>query len=205
MEVVMKKIFMALVILSSLVSCGKSNTVGDPAVVSASASAITITTLPAGSQQIANQLGTIVNNNQFGTGIVYTYTNPYGELFSQYVTHAPNTTYSYGALATAAQTSNCKTVAYIFTYCSTGLTTTSNTSVAVTRTVIHSAVDLTAKQNEIIAIINKTNQIVQLGNGVYQILTTDNINYFIDTKYPIQANPVQTQQATGTGEVLIKF
>jgi hypothetical protein len=194
-EVVMKKLLLALIILSTLVSCGKKNTVGTTA---SSTSAITITNLPVASQAVASALGTLITNNSFGNGQA-----TYYETYAQYVAHAPNTTYKYGAMTSSGSGSNCHTVWSIFTYCTSG--TTSTSTATVTRSVIHSAVDLVTKQNELIAIVNKTNQIQQDNYmiGVYYILTTDNIRYTIDARLPMQANPVQTQQATGTGETLV--
>lgn len=182
----MKNLLIALVILSSLVSCGKKNTVGSN--TGSVTSPITVTNNPT-----ATSLGAMVTNNQFGLGQA-----TYYETWNQYVSHAPNTVYKYGALNNSSSGTNpCHTVAYIFTVCTSSSVTTTSSS-TVTRSVVHSSVDLTAKQNELIAIINKTNQMQSAGYGVYYILTTDGINYVIDTKYPIQANPVQRQ---GTGVV----
>ena len=194
----MKKLLLALIVMASLASCGKNNSVDSSA--ASSTSAISVATLPPASQALATQLGAMVNANQFGLGQA-----TYYESYAQYVSHAPNTTYSYGTLATTGSSNpNCKTVGYIFTYCTSASTTTTS-SATITRSVIHSSVNVAAQQSALIAIINKTNQIAQVGQGVYEILTTDNITYFIDTRYPIQANPTQTQQANGTGETLVKI
>ncbi len=195
----MKNLLLGLVILSSLVACGKNNSVGS---ATTSNSAISVGTLPANSQALATQLGNIVNNNQFGLGQATYYEN-----WNQYTSHAPNTTYSYGVLSTSGSSGSnpCRTVGYIFTICTSTVTTTSSSSATISRTVIHSSVDLQAKKNEIIAIINKTNQIQTDGYGVYYILTTDNINYVIDTRYPIQANPAQVRSAAGAGDTLVRI
>lgn len=190
----MKNLLIALVILSSLVSCGKKNVAGP---VGSATSAISVGNLPVQSQQVASQLGSIVTNNQFGLGQA-----TYYETWNQYVAHAPNTTYNYGSIAAAQSNNNCHTVATIFYVCSSSSTTTPTTT-SITRSVVHSSVALVTKQNEIIGIINRTNMIQAAGNGVFYILTTDNSTYVIDTKLPMQANPVQVRSAAGAGETLI--
>jgi hypothetical protein len=194
MEVVMKKLLIALVILSSLVSCGKKNVAGNTGSLT---SAISIGNLPVQSQQVASQLGSIVTNNQFGVGQA-----TYYETWNQYVAHAPNTTYNYGTMAAAQNNSGCHTVATIFYVCSSSSSSSPSTT-AISRSVVHSSVNVLDKQNAIIAIINRTNYIQSAGNGVFYIVTTDNATHVIDTKLPIQANPVQTSSANATGETLI--
>lgn len=190
----MKNLFVGLLILSSLASCGKSNTVGGssaaPLAAAAAVSPLTVT------GTVETQLAQIVDANQFGLGQA-----GYSESWAQYIARLPDTTYNYGTYTAGQNDPNCKTYLVIIQVCSSS--SFSNSTVAVTRSVKNSSVLVPTKQNEIKAIINRRSMVQSAGNGVFYIKTTDNNMYIIDQKLPIQANPVQTTSATGTGETLV--
>lgn len=195
----MKNLLIALVILSSLVSCGKKNTVGGTA--SAPANVVNGLTVTG---TVETQLSGIIDTNEFGLGKINYYTT-----WKQHVAQAPNTTYSYGSMAplAAANTNtgcdsffDCILPTFTFTWSS----SFSTSNVTVTRTVVHSSVNLVTKQNELKAILNKRNYIQEFLPGVYRIMTTDNIVYIFDRNYPIEANPVQNQTTT-SGDTIVNI
>jgi hypothetical protein len=180
----MKKLIVFLMVLASLVSCGKSNSVGSSSIYGTSP-----ITVPG---QTAGDLGTRIDTNQFGTGLA-----TYYETWAQLITHMPNVTYEYGNVSS---TNGCKVVWKIFTVCS----YSSSSSIPVTRTVINSSVDVIAKKNELKAIINRSSSVYQSGSTTFYIYMPDNTGYIIDTAYPLQANPVLMQKADGSGERFIR-
>lgn len=182
----MKKFIVALMVLTSLVSCGKNNSVGSTATSASSTNALTVT------GTVETQLGSLIDNNQFGTGQA-----SYYETWTQVVTNMPGLTYKYGSVNTS---SNCRTVGYIFQICS----SSSSSNVSISRSVVHSSVVLLDKQNELKAIVNARSLVQQGSATSFYVRTTDGRQYIIDTRYPIQANPVSIQQANGTGEVFLR-
>ncbi|MBC7540542.1 MAG: hypothetical protein H7281_17085 [Bacteriovorax sp.] len=189
----MKKFIVALMVLTSLVSCGKNNSVSSNGL---STSPLTV------SGAVESQLGSIIDNSQFGTGAA-----TYYETWNQYVAHMPNVNYVYGTVTPQAANSNCTTSGGFikFTWCSSSSSSSTSTNAVVTRRVVHSAVDLLTKRNELKAIINRRASLNQdaYTAGVYHIITTDNQYYVIDTRYPLQANPVYIQTTSTTAEKLI--
>jgi hypothetical protein len=195
MEVVMKNLLFALVILGSLVSCGKNNVAGAPAVTG-------LTNPLTAATPIESDFITKVNANQFGTGPYSAY-----QSFAQALYQGANPTYTYAAYtaaAVAATAPNCHT-AWIFNVCSSSTSSSSYQTPTVARVLANAAVGVVAQQNIIIGIYNRKAQIFTDGSGMYKVITTDNKTYFFDTKLPIQANPTQTYNADGTGEYLYKW
>lgn len=185
----MKKLILSLMVLATLASCGKKNTTDTGAAAGglSSTSPITVT----GSTE--TQLASLIDNNQFGSGQA-----SYYETWNQVVSNMPNLSYKYGAVSSSQP--NCNTVAYIFQICT---SSSSTSNISVSRSVIHSSVDLNAKKNELKAIIN-ARQYVQVSGTSFYIRTNDNRSIIIDTRYPLQANPVSIQQSNGTGEVFLR-
>jgi hypothetical protein len=188
----MKNLLIALVVLSSLVSCGK-NSVGAP--ISAT-SPLTVTGVT------ETMLGTMIDNNQFGTGTMYV--NGYQENFQQLITNMPNIKYNYSSIAASTNAnSNSNCLGTIGGVCFLGYSTSwsgSNVApVAASRVVVNSSVDLQTKKNALKAIINLRIGVQQNGTA-YIITTTDMKRYIIDTALPIQANPAETRDAQGNGE-----
>lgn len=189
----MKKLIVALMVLTSLVSCGKNNSVSSNGL---STSPLTVT------GAVESQLGSIIDSSQFGTGAA-----TYYETWNQYIAHMPNVTYVYGTVAVQAPSSNCTTSGGFikFTWCSGSSSSSSTTNAVVTRRVVNSAVDITAKRNELKAILNRRASLSQdsYTAGVYHVITTDNQYYVIDTRYPLQANPVYIQTTSTSAEKII--
>lgn len=169
----MKKLLVSLVVLATIFSCGKKNTVSGNSVsgLSSSVSGATETSL-------ASQ----INNNQFGTGYA-----TYGLTWAQLISNQPNLTYYYAS--SGLSTVSCETKWTIFKICS---TSSSSSSSNITRQVTNSSVDLNSKKSELINIINARTSIQNSGT-VYYIITNNAKQYIIDTAKPLQANPVQVQ------------
>ena len=190
----MKKFIVALMVLSSLVSCGKSNTVASSAATNAYGSnAITSTA------QGAAQLGSLIDNYtaDFGTQQLYYYGNvqTYGTLANTGL----NIVYRYTKSASTSNGSNCEKKWGIFWICSYS-TSSSSTSANESRNVANNTVDVLTKINQLKAIINSSNPLIPIvANGTsYMIVSTDGKKYVIDTRYPLQANPIGIMDSTGT-------
>ncbi len=186
----MKKLLLSMIVLASLVSCGKDNKVS-----SAATTTSTLTTYSnpylsgnAAASAYAQALVAQVNSysSSFGNGVIS----------------------SYGSNQT------CETKWSIFYYCyssssgSTGSSTTWNSIVASNPSLVyrysngetlrHADVAIATKQSELISIVNAaTNVQVQAmaGGNVYYI-TVSGAYYVIDTRYPIQANPSGVQSTS---------
>jgi hypothetical protein len=87
-----------------------------------------------------------------------------------------NLTYRY-----AKANQNCETKFGIFNYC--------HASYEPALEITHSLVNIQNKQNELITIVNNSKNIILNGTAFY-IQDDENNSYIIDTRFPIQANPV---------------
>jgi len=176
MEVFMKKLLLALIVLATVFSCGKSNSTSNSSV-----SSLSVT----GTNETA--LGSYITSysSSFGNGYANAYTT-----WTSLISSQPNTTYYYYKSTQA--TSTCTTKWSIFYVCS---TSSSSSSSYLSKSVVNSSVDITTKQNELIGIINSRSSIYVSGTSYY-IYTSDAKIYVIDTRYPIQANPVLIQDNT---------
>jgi len=184
----MKKLLLALVILSTLVSCGKKNTVGT-VTNSGIINAISAST------QVESDFLTRVNGNQFAVNATY-----YGEPLAQAIARGANPQYRYANVAAPqAGTQNCHTVLVIFTACG-GYSSTSMQTLTITRTVSHTSLSVVDQQNKLISIFNKK-QSVSFDGRYFRIFTNDNKTYYFDTALAIQAQPTSTYNADGSGEV----
>lgn len=167
----MKKLLVALMVLSTFASCGKNNSTGSAA---APVSSTALTSVTAN----ASTLASAITN----------YSTNFGVSWTQMLANQPNLTYYYFKAANAA--SSCQTKWTIFYVCS------SNTSSAtISRQVVNSSVNIASKQAELMAIVNKSSRIQQGGSQVY-IYTTDAKLYIFDLSLPIQAQPIQIQDST---------
>lgn len=191
----MKRLLMPLMVLSMLISCGKDNKVSSAAPSTSVYNPITTTV------QGASDLGAKIDNysTQFGLQQV-----PYG-YYGQYQTYGTiansgiNLVYRYTKSTSSASGSNCTIKWSIFYVCSTSSSFT-GTSVAESRQVFNNSVDITAKANELKAIINRANPLIPimaLGTS-YRVQTLDGFQYVIDTRYPLQANPIGISSSAGT-------
>jgi hypothetical protein len=189
LEVVMKNLLIALVVLSSLVSCGKKNVAGATTAVNG------LTSPMVASTAVESDFITRVNGNQFGTG------NYQGMRFTDAIAHGSNPQYQYANYtAPAAVSPNCHS-AWVFQVCNSS-SSSSYQAPVLGRKIDTLSVATVTKQNEIIAIYNSKAQVFTNGNS-FKIITTDNKTYFFDTTLPIQANPTQSYNANGSGEYLI--
>lgn len=192
----MKTLFLSLLVVASLVSCGKDNKVESSAQAGPTTSPITATV--AG----ASALGSKIDNytTQFGTGSItyYGYPQTYGGLVNQ----AMNLVYRYtkASAAASASGSNCQLKWSIIYVCSYSNTTTNFSSVTESRKVYNNSVDVLSKQNELKAIINSANPLLPIENNgySYKITTKEGKQFVIDTRYPIQANPIGIKDSAGT-------
>jgi hypothetical protein len=188
----MNKLIVALMVLTSLASCGKNNTVGTNGL---STSPLTVT------GQVETSLSSIIDNDQFGTGVIYV--SGYQESFKQLIAAGANPTYKYSSAANTSTTSSaphCATIGGVPILCAsvTGWSSTSTVNTAqIIITVQNSSVDLLTKKNELKAILNKRLGVTQYSYTIFAITTNDFKTYTIDTALPIQANPVQTIDAQG--------
>lgn len=174
----MKKLLLSLVVLATIFSCGKNN-----AVSSSTSATSGLSSSVTGTTEV--DLATKINNNSFGTGMA-----DYYETWAVVISKYPNLTYYYSKV-TPSTSSNCSTKWGIFVICSNS--SSSSSTATISRTVVNSAVDLSAKKSELINIINKRSSI-SVNNTAYYIYTTDGLYYIIDTAKPLAVNPVQVQQ-----------
>lgn len=171
----MKKLLLSLMVLASLVSCGKDNKVSS----GSSSYNYSNAYLSGTGATYASDLVAKINNYSanFGNGQIYTSSSNqtcgtkwgfinycYGSSGSNYAT----TGLTWNALA--AQQPN---IRYLYS---------DNTIVT------HSAVNIATKQQELITLLNSATNI-QVSGTLYYIQVTSGAYYVIDTRYPLQTNP----------------
>lgn len=190
----MKKFLLAVLVVSSLVSCGKSNSVAPAAAPVAAAPVVNALTVTG---QLETLLGSAIDNNQFGSGQA-----DYYESWNQLVAKTPTITFNYGNVAATAANSNTSCgwkvgdVCLLTVYTSTSFDTVQ--TIATTRSVVYNSVDLQTKKNELKALLNSRQYVYQYGTK-FAIDTATN-RYVIDTAFPMQANPVSTYNKDGSSE-----
>ena len=195
----MKKIFLSLIVLASLISCGKDNKVSSGNAQVPPAPVINGYSnghLTGNSVTLAQDLIAKINNPaSFGQGLVVT--------------------------STGSSNQNCKTKWEIFYYCygSVGAgnyamysTTTWNDLAAqyprlqytyFRSNTVHSEVNVAAKQTELIQLLNRATAL-EVSGTIYYIRVTDAI-YVIDIRYPMQANPSAIKTAQGEDYLVMAF
>lgn len=168
----MRKLLLSLMVLASLVSCGKDSSSGG--VANTSSSAVTV------NDTYAQNLGNYIDNS------------------TSYFPAISYQTYKYATTSATSAASNCEQktgwLGIKYYVCS----SSNNTSNLTYTTVAASSVDITAKRNELKSYINSSaaGYITQSG-AVFYIRSTAGMIYIIDMTKPIQANPVQVQQVNG--------
>jgi hypothetical protein len=192
----MKTLLLSLLVVSTLVACGKKNEVSSNANASAS-NPITV------SVQYATDIGSKIDNytTQFGVGQLYYYGYP--QTYQALVNSGLDLKYRYTKSATTStgSGSNCELKWSIFYVCSYSNSSSSSTSAAAeSRRVANNSVDVLSKQNELKAIINNVNPLIpiQTSGSMYMITTRDSKKYIIDTRYPLQSNPIGISDSSGT-------
>lgn len=169
----MRKLLLSLMVLATLASCGKDNAVNGGA-IPATGNAITV------NDTTAQTLGNYIDNsNSYFAGVYYQ-------------------TYRYATTSASSAASNCEQKTGWFGIKYYVCSSSSNSSNLSYKTVAASSVDLAAKRLELKGYINSSSPgyITQSGTGFY-IRTVSGLVYIIDTRFPIQANPVSVQQANG--------
>jgi hypothetical protein len=182
----MKKLVVALMLLSlSVVSCGKNNSTNS----GTAGVSNPITT----SIQGASQIGAMIDNygQYFGSAQASYYMT-----YLQMVNQGANLKYHYTKTASASSNSNCSLKWGIFYVCSSSSTSSTTSNVTESKLVENNAVTILTKQNELKGYINTALQITQSGTATY-IYTNQGKYIVIDTRYPIQAQPVGIQDSTG--------
>lgn len=195
----MKKFILALMVVSTLVSCGKDgNKVSSGAGSAVATDPITVTV------QGASLLGGMIDSytTSFGSGTVIINNAYY--TWNQIVANSPNVKYNYSS-ATASTSSNCQMKWGIFYVCSSSSSNSSTIAAQASRVVVNSSVVILTKQNELKAIINRVSPYypIQNSGSIYYVRTVEGAVYTIDTRLPLQANPSAVQQANGQIEYFL--
>lgn len=204
----MKKLIVALMVLTTLVSCGKDNKVASGAAAAPVVTNPAITVTDAAGIALGNQITSYTTG--FGTARVLYYNNQYS--IQQLVDNGVMMDLIY-VKNTSTSTNvdpNCEKVLVIFTFCK---SSSSSSTALPTGAITRGVNDVTAavKQDELRAIINNKNPLIAIqtstnpnyGGTVYKIIAKDGKQYVIDTSHPLQANPVgiATPGANGTFSV----
>jgi hypothetical protein len=189
-EDIMKTLFFALMVLGTLASCGKSNTVSSGAATTSITNPLI--TGSASGQSLASMIsnpasfgqGAIASNNPnqtcatkawgliqycYSSGSASTYS---GATWAQVMAATPNITFYYY-----------------------------NSQVG-TRQVTNTPALVASKQVELSSILNAATS-VQVNGPIYYV-TTASAQYVIDTRYPIQVNPSGTQNIGGATDYFIQ-
>lgn len=160
----MKKLLLATLVLATIFSCGKKNSVASTNQFTVSNPISSVNT----DQRFVN-LSSIVSSNRFN--LQNYQINYYTEYHFADITNTCVTKDGWFGI----DYQSCKS-------------TTSNET-----TILNNSVNVDSKRADLVALLNKTVIINSDYNGiVFTIRTSDNITYVIDTKVPIQANPVYT-------------
>ncbi len=204
----MKKLLLSLMVLATLASCGKDNKVSSGAAAAAAPSTNAITIV----DQTGIALGGMIDNHtsQFGTGMVYTTQGPttlnnlaYGGVTLYYK-------YTKATAQTGTGSGNgytCETKWKIFQVCSYSSSNTGTSTLTLSRNILHNSVDVNSKIAELKSIINSANPNIAIQvQGTSNLITlTDGRQFIIDTKYPLQANPIGIRDAAGVTEYLFNI
>lgn len=184
-----------MVLAVVLASCGKDNKVGGTGTHFSP-----ITTNVQGAADLGQKIETY--GTSFGTGQLYYYgtTQTWANLANTGLNLGYRYTKSSGSVTSPG--SSCDKKWGIFYVCSYSSSSTSSnyTSAAESRKVNNNTVDITTKANELKAIINRANPLIPIQSSGYSYLiqTTDGFQYVIDTRYPLQANPIGIRTSTYT-------
>lgn len=170
----MRKLLLSLMVLTSLVSCGKDNSVNGGAAATTNGTTNAVTVNDPNAQNLGNYID---NSNSYFAGVYYQ-------------------TYRYATASATSAASSCEQktgwLGIKYYVCS----SSSNSSNLSYTTVLASKVDLATKRSELKGYINNSSAgyITQVGTA-FHIRTLSGLVYIIDTRFPIQANPVSVQQA----------
>jgi hypothetical protein len=191
----MRNLLLSILVLASLVSCGKDK--GANVLTGASNNAINI------ADATGVQLGGLIDTSETSFGFAQIGTGNWNQAVAFY----PYYSFKY-VTTSEASNSNCVQHGGFFKfYTCTYTSGSTSTNVTFSRVVPASSIVLAAKRAELKAIINSA--IVPYGiqtlGSRYIIRTTIGVIYTIDTSYPIQANPVSVTQTNGQQEYFYNF
>lgn len=174
----MRKLLLSLMVLATLASCGKDNKVDTATAVAAAPSSDAITL----DDTVAKQLGTIIDNSAYFPAATTSTTAKYAYLTTTVSSAQPSCETKEGWLGIK------------YTVCKAPINNTNG----VASYVQVNSIDVATKRVELKGYINSSNVGGIIFNGTsYTIRTTSGVVYTIDTRYPIQANPVMIQQVSG--------
>jgi hypothetical protein len=207
----MNKLVLSLVVLSLLSSCGKNNKTGSNAAPPAPAP---VAVVPVVTNAITSavsggvELGAKIDDytNQFGVGQIYYYGQP--QTWGTLANTGLELSYRYTKSATPTGTStdpNCVKKWLIFTVCSySSMSSSSISDASVSRYLVNSSVNIEEKKNELKAYINNANPLIPISviGTSHMFKTRDGKSYIIDTRYPIQANPIGVVDTAGVNEYM---
>lgn len=190
----MKKLLLSLMVLASLISCGKDNKVSSgtaeltptPPIINGYSNG----QLTGPSIQIAQDLIAKINNpvSLFGEGLVVASS---GNSNQKCATKLLIIHYCYGSYSGGSST--------VYS----GMTWNKlasefpNLSYTYLRShTVHSSVNIATKQAELIQLLNRATDLQVVSGTVYYVTVPEAI-YIIDVRYPIQANPSAVKNAQG--------
>jgi hypothetical protein len=186
----MKKTLLALLVLASLVSCGKNNSVSSTSTsaLGTGTSALSSSTTDAYGRIPLTTYIANINNNGFAAA------RADSEIFRFYTSSSSNSGCSlHTALGGFLSYYSCSGGS-----ASTGTYTTTN--------VTHSTEDLTAKKNELIGLLGQTYQYSNSADKLQlYIQTTAGDVYTIDFRVPMSANPVVKYTRSSGQTVLFDY
>ena len=183
----MKKFILSLMVLASLASCGKTNQLSNNSLIGVGTAALGTSGTDQSGRVLLSTYIQSINNNGFNPAIADT------EYYRFY-----NTT---GGSSGNGCTLHTALGGFITYYsCSGSYGTNTSTGTYDSVTVVHSTQDLTAKRNELIAIIQQAQYWQNSSDRLrLYVQTTNGDVYTIDFRVPMAANPVvKNVRATGT-------
>jgi hypothetical protein len=193
----MKKLIVALMVLSTLASCGKDNKVASGTTVATSpVTTGTVTTTDPNGILLGQKIDSHLSS--FGIGRSAEYNMTYSELINR------NYDLKYRYTKSTSSSSNCEVKWGIVTICK---QSSSSTTPAESRAVIDLVSDRTAanasKQVELKTIINNRHPgyAIQSNGSVFYVKTLDGKVYAIDTTLPLRANPAYIQDSSGSEQI----
>ncbi len=184
----MKKLLISMIVLASLVSCGKDN-------------------------KVSSTNSTLNYSNPYLSG--NTQAQTYAQALIAQINN-PSTNFGNGVIGANSANQTCDSKLYgLISWCYTTYSNSSNSQTwnqltaskpglvyvyNYSQPVVHSSVNVSTKQSSLISLLNSATNVTMTavsGGNVYYIQTSAGV-YVIDTRYPIQANPSAYQTTSGS-------
>jgi hypothetical protein len=163
----MKSLLLSLLVLASIMSCGKDNKVSSTGPVVNYSNPI-LASNPTANTYASELVAKINTPASFGNGQANSYSGNYLGTWNTLIAGYPSITFQY-----------------------------SNGNIS------NSSINITNKQNELVALVNKATN-VQF-NGIIYYVTVQGVTYAIDPRYALQMNPIATQFSSGYYVQQIQF